>query len=234
MDKTRPQNGSFIVTIDGPAGSGKTTVSRLVAEKLDFDYVDTGALYRGVAYAAVRAEIKLDDDDALDRLCRSLTIRMVREKEGLHLFVNAVDVSKKIRIPEIAMAASSVSARPVVRKFLLKLQRHLGYGRKAVFEGRDMGTVVFPDAAVKFFIDADVKVRAKRRHRELSGDAGITLTKVQNDMQKRDKNDSTRTLAPMKAADDAIYVDTAEMSISDVVDLISSTVTERFRKRPVA
>ena len=223
---TRP----FLVTIDGPAGSGKTTVSRMVAEKLGFDYVDTGALYRGVAYAAVQAEIELDDDNALDQLCHSLAIRLDREKDGLHLFINDVDISAEIRTPAIAMAASAVSARPVVRKFLLKLQRHLGHDRQAVFEGRDMGTVVFPDAEVKFFLDADVKVRAERRHRELSGSHDITLDQVRQDMQRRDKNDSTRAVAPMKAAADAVYVDTADMSIDDVVDLIVRTVAGRYRK----
>jgi cytidylate kinase len=224
------ENGSFIVTIDGPAGSGKTTVSRLVAEKLGFDYVDTGALYRGVAYAAVHAKIELDDDQALEQMCRSLTIRLDREKDGLHLFINEVDVSREIRTPAIAMAASAVSARPVVRRFLLELQRHLGHHRKAVFEGRDMGTVVFPDAEVKFFLDADVKVRAKRRHRELAGNHNVTLEQVRRDMQCRDKNDSTRDVAPMKVASDAIYVDTADMSIDDVVGLISSTVAGRYRE----
>ncbi len=220
----------FLVTIDGPAGSGKTTVSRMVAEKLGFDYVDTGALYRGVAYAAVQAKIELDDDNALDQMCRSLVIRLDREKDGLHLFINDVDVSSKIRTPAIAMAASAVSARPVVRKFLLKLQRHLGRHRQAVFEGRDMGTVVFPDAEVKFFLDADVKVRAKRRYRELADDHDVTLDQVRQDMQRRDKNDSTREVAPMKVAADAIYVDTAEMSIDDVVGLIAGTVAGRYRE----
>jgi len=220
------ETDAFIVTIDGPAGSGKTTVSRLVAEKLGFDYVDTGALYRGVAYAAVRGKIDLDDDDALGRMCRTLDIRLDRQMDGLHLFVNEADVSGNIRTPEIAMAASAVSARPVVRQFLLQLQRRLGHQRKAVFEGRDMGTVVFPAAAVKFFLDADVKVRARRRHRELAGARHMTLDQVEREMKRRDHNDSTRDVAPMKVADDAIYVDTAEMSVDDVVELISNRVAE--------
>lgn len=224
-------SGSFIITIDGPAGSGKTTVSRLVAERLGFDYVDTGALYRGIAYAAVNSKINLDDDDALDRLCRSLTIRMIREKDGSHLFVNATDVSGEIRTPDVSMAASAVSARPVVRRYLLKLQRDLGHDRQAVFEGRDMGTVVFPDADVKFFLDADMKVRAERRHREITNDHDITLERVRKDMMRRDKNDSSRILAPLKAAADAVYVDTTDLSIRQVVDLMIAYVTDRLRQR---
>ncbi len=220
--------GSFIVTIDGPAGSGKTTVSRLVAEGLGFDYVDTGALYRGVAYAAVNTKIKLDDDDALDRLCRLLAIRMVKEKDGLHIFVNEADVSGKIRTADISMAASAVSARPVVRRYLLKLQRDLGRDRQAVFEGRDMGTVVFPDADVKFFLDADIKVRAERRHREMTHGHDVTLEQVQRDMMRRDKNDSSRIVAPLKAAADAVYVDTTDRSIRQVVDLMIAHVSDRL------
>ena len=223
-------SGSFIVTIDGPAGSGKTTVSRLVAEGLGFDYVDTGALYRGVAYAAVNANIRLDNDDALDRLCRSLTIRMVRGKDGLHIFVNGADVSGKIRTSDISMAASAVSARPVVRRYLLKLQRDLGRDRQAVFEGRDMGTVVFPDADVKFFLDAEIKIRAERRHHEMTHDHDITIEQVQEDMMRRDKNDSSRTVAPLKAAADAVYVDTTDLSIRQVVDLMIAHVTNRLRQ----
>ncbi len=219
---------SFIVTIDGPAGSGKTTVSRLVAEGLGFDYVDTGALYRGVAYTAVNANIGLDDDGALDRLCRSLTIRMVREKDGLHIFVNEADVSGKIRTPDISMAASTVSARPVVRRYLLKLQRDLGRDRQAVFEGRDMGTVVFPDADVKFFLDADIKVRAERRHREMTHGHDVTIEQVQEDMMRRDKNDSSRTVAPLKASADAVYVDTTDLPIPQVVDLMIAHVSDRL------
>ena len=220
---------SFIVTIDGPAGSGKTTVSRLVAEELGFDYVDTGALYRGIAFAAVTAKIELDDDDALDRLCRRLAIHMVRETDGLHIFINGADVSREIRVPDISMAASAVSARPVVRRYLLKLQQDLGRDRQAVFEGRDMGTVVFPNADVKFFLDADIKVRAERRHREMTHD--LTLEQVQEDMMRRDKNDSSRTVAPLKAAADAVYMDTTDLSIRQVVDLMIACVTDRFQQR---
>ena len=221
--------GSFIVTIDGPAGSGKTTVSRLVAEGLGFDYVDTGALYRGVAYTAVNANIGLDDDGALDRLCRSLTIRMVREKDGLHIFVNEADVSGKIRTPDISMAASTVSARPVVRRYLLKLQRDLGRDRQAVFEGRDMGTVVFPHARLKIFLTASPEERAKRRYKQLK-EKGIdaNLPELVAELEARDKRDSERSAAPLKAADDAVLLDTTEMSIDEVVNQVLRMANQCF------
>ena len=224
------ESSAFIVTIDGPAGSGKTTVSRLVAEAMEFDYVDTGALYRGVALAAVDAGIKLDDDDALDRMCRSMTIDLVRETDGLHLFVDGTDVSGKIRTPKISMAASTVSARPVVRSYLLKLQRDLGRNRRAIFEGRDMGTVVFPEADIKIFLDADINVRVQRRHREMVQAHGATLKQVQADMIRRDKNDASRAVAPLKAADDAVLVDTTDRSIPQVVALIVNLVTDRLNQ----
>ncbi len=211
---------AFIVTIDGPAGSGKTTVSRLVAEALDFDYVDTGALYRGVALAAIEAGIELDDDDALEQMCQLLTIDLVRESDGLHLFVNGTDVSGKIRTPEISMAASAVSARPVVRACLLR----------AIFEGRDMGTVVFPEADIKFFLDADIEVRAQRRYREMDPTHGVTLKQVQEDMVKRDKNDASRAVAPLKAAEDAFLVDTTNRSVHQVVEALVKLVTNRLNQ----
>jgi len=226
-----PADDTFIVTIDGPAGSGKTTVSRQVATRLGFDYVDTGALYRGVACAAVEAKIALDDDAALKRLCNTIDIRLIRRDDGLRLMVNGEDVSDKIRTPEMAMAASAVSARPVVRQFLLKLQRRLGSHRKSVFEGRDMGTVVFPGAAVKLYLDADISVRAERRYRELAGKHKVSLAEVRRDMQLRDKNDATRAVAPLKAAKDAICLDTAGMTIDEVVERIVEIATDAYRKK---
>lgn len=227
---SQPGDKSFIVTIDGPAGSGKTTVSRLVAEKLGFDYVDTGALYRGIAFAAVRSEISLTDDDALDRLCRSLSIRLIRAEQGLRLWVNGADISDEIRTPQISMSASAVSARPVVRNYLLKLQRDLGLQRRAVFEGRDMGTVVFPHAEVKFFLDADVNVRAKRRYRELNHGADLTFERVKADMVQRDTNDASRVVAPLKAADDAVRLDTTVLTIDQVVARIVDRVAACLKR----
>lgn len=207
----------LLITIDGPSGAGKTTVSRILADRLGYRYIDTGALYRGVALAAISSGLNPDDDNALEKLCNTLTISFVLDKKGLRLMLNDSDITDQIRTPEITMFASAVSARPVVRKFLLKLQRDLGREKEVVFEGRDMGTVVFPDADVKFFLDASPKIRAKRRYNELKSINPQPLEAVERDMDRRDKNDSTRDLAPLKPAEDAIRIDSSDISIETVV-----------------
>ena len=214
----------LLITIDGPAGAGKTTVSRNLADRLGYKYVDTGALYRGVAFEAVKSGIDPDNDTDLEKLCNNLDMKFVREKKGLRLVSNRVDITDLIRTPEITMLASAVSAKPVVRNSLLNLQRDMGKEKAAVFEGRDMGTVVFPDADIKFFLDASHEIRAVRRHKEISLKTGQTLEEVKKDMKRRDTNDSTRTLAPLKPAGDAIVIDSTNLSVERVVELMESYV----------
>ncbi|MEW5736603.1 MAG: (d)CMP kinase [Thermodesulfobacteriota bacterium] len=217
-----------IVTIDGPSGAGKTTVSRELARRLGFSYVDTGALYRGLAVMAKRAGVAPDDDDGLSGLCQGLTLRFVPGPDGSRLTANSEDLTDLLRTPEISMMASAVSARPVVRRWLLSVQRDLGREGGAVFEGRDMGTVIFPEADVKFFLSADIEVRAGRRHLELmQKGADVSLASVLADMKKRDQNDSTRAEAPLAQAPDAIFVDSTRLSADEVV----SEMLERVRKR---
>jgi cytidylate kinase len=213
-----------VITIDGPAGAGKTTVSRALADRLGYKYIDTGALYRGVAYEARSREIAHDDDNGLEKLCARLDLKFVRQKTGLRLFSRNSDITDLIRTPEITMLASAVSARPVVRKYLLSLQRELGKKKGVIFEGRDMGTVVFPDADIKFFLAASRKVRAGRRYKELKSASQQTLQEVENEMARRDKNDSNRKLAPLKPASDAIFIDSTELSISEVLELMLSYI----------
>jgi len=209
----------LIITIDGPSGAGKTTVSRMLARRLRYRYIDTGALYRGVALAAVSAGLNPDDDNGLEKLFNSMKLNFVLdENKGLRLMLNDSDITDHIRTPEIAMFASAVSARPVVRRFLLELQRGFGVEKKVVFEGRDMGTVVFPDADVKFFLDASPKIRAKRRYNELKSTSPQPLEAVEKDMDRRDKNDSTRDIAPLKPAQDAIRIDSSDLSIDAVIE----------------
>jgi cytidylate kinase len=214
----------IVITIDGPAGAGKTTVSRALADRLGYKYIDTGALYRGVAYEARSREIAHDDDNGLEKLCTGLDLKFVRQKNGLRLFSRNSDITDLIRTPEITMLASAVSARPVVRKYLLGLQRELGKKKGVIFEGRDMGTVVFPDAGIKFFLAASQKMRASRRYKELKSASTQTLQEVENEMARRDKNDSSRKLAPLKPASDAIFIDSTELSISEVVELMLSYI----------
>lgn len=214
MNPSKP----ILITIDGPAGAGKTTVSKALAEAVGYKYVDTGALYRAVALAAHREGISSEDDSGLERVCRRLTLAFERTENGTRLLSNGEDVTGLIRTPEMSMMASAVSARPVVREFLLSVQKELGHRREAVFEGRDMGTVVFPDAEVKFFLDASPRVRTERRYREIASTASVTLEEVEQDIIRRDKNDSTRAIAPLKPAQDAVIIDSSDLKADEVVE----------------
>jgi len=208
----------LLITIDGPAGAGKTTVSRLLAGRLGYRYIDTGALYRGVAVAASRRTIDPQDDAALGRLLEGIDLNFQPHESGQRLTVGGEDITEDIRTPEISMLASTVSARPVVRAYLLKIQRELGRQKGAVFEGRDMGTVVFPEAEVKFFLSASEATRALRRFAEIQATTGISLEEVERDMRRRDEQDSTRALAPLTPAADAIRIDSTGLSIERVVE----------------
>ena len=205
-----------IITIDGPAGAGKTTVSKALAQKLGCLYVDTGALYRGVAYEILRQEIDWENDAALEDFLKNLDLNFVMGKDGLVLMSSGRDITNSIRTSEISMLASSSSARPQVRAALLSFQKNIAKTKEAVFEGRDMGTMVFPDAAYKFFLSADLSVRAKRRFNEIS-DETIAFNRVQQEMEIRDINDSQREFAPLKPAEDAIEIDSSFLTIEQVV-----------------
>lgn len=192
-------------------------MSRALADALGYRYIDTGALYRAVALHALEKGLASDDDAALAGLCGQLDLTFTRHAAGVRLMANGRDISGLIRTPEVTMKASAISARAVVREFLLAAQQDLGREKSAVFEGRDMGTVVFPDADVKFFLDADVTTRSKRRFAELPADADQTLDDVTRDMQKRDRDDSSRELAPLKPAPDALRIDSTRLTIDAVI-----------------
>jgi len=216
---------ALLITIDGPAGAGKTTVSRMLAARLGYSYVDTGALYRAIAYSAKEAQIASDDDAALEELCRKIRLEAIPRQDGFCLMLDGTDISDKIRTPEITMLASAISARPVVRKYLLYLQRELGKNKRCVFEGRDMGTVVFLDADVKFFLSASLKIRADRRYEELKTKAGQTPEEVEKEMACRDKNDSSREIAPLTPAKDSVMIDSTNISAEEVVGKMVRIIT---------
>lgn len=213
-----------IITIDGPAGSGKTTVSKLLAKRLGWIYVDTGALYRGVALEVELKKIDYDNDKDLLALLNSISFTLVTQEGTMKILSSGCDITDKIRTPEISMLASALSAKPAVRAALLGMQRAIAQENNAVFEGRDMGTVVFPEADHKFFLMADLKIRALRRFNEYSVNEhpGPVLYDVEKDMAKRDRNDSEREHAPLKPASDAILIDstaiTVEAAVAKIMD----------------
>lgn len=221
-----------VVAIDGPAGAGKSTVTKRVADDLGYLLVDTGALYRAVALAAQRDGIGWGDDQALGELARKLVeehaVELGNQKaSGFAVKLRGQDVSSAIREPSVSQGASKVSAVPAVREALLDMQRQAGAGGGVVLEGRDIGTVVFPNADAKFFLTASVDVRARRRFDELLARGGSPeLSEVEREVAERDLRDSTRPIAPLKRAADACIIDSSVLSIDQVVARIVQAVRE--------
>lgn len=212
----------MIVTIDGPAGSGKSSAAKALARRLNFEVLDTGAMYRAVALAALRATVHEDDDVALTELLARIRIEMPPGR----VILDGEDISEVIRTPEASQAASRFAAIPRVRRFLVELQRRIASGRNMVCEGRDQGTVAFPDADCKFYFVADPMERARRRLSQLqeSGNRTATLETVLVDQAERDRRDASRDLAPMAPADDAVIIDTTHLSRAEVLDTLERKV----------
>lgn len=216
-----------IVAIDGPSGSGKSTVAAMLATKLGYMHLDTGAMYRVVALAAALDNLPYDDARRLDELCEQIRIEMRRNEGVVSVYLNGQDVTEEIRSPEMSLGSSAVSAVPEVRSHMVRLQREIGSSGGIVAEGRDMGTVVFPDTPAKFYLDASPEERARRRWLQLK-EMGIEEApeKVRREMDERDQNDTSREHSPLKKAEDAIIVDTTGMSIDQVIEKLADKVKE--------
>jgi CMP/dCMP kinase len=206
-----------IITIDGPAGAGKSTVAKLLAKQLNFVYLDTGAMYRAVAVMAEKEGVDPHDEIALEQLCRKMNISFLEHDQGQRVICQGQDVTEKIREPKIGWLASTVSMKRPVREAMLHLQREIGRRGKVVVEGRDAGTVVFPEAEYKFFLIAQPAERAKRRFRELIG-KGIPakIEEVEEEVKRRDEQDSSRELAPLRPAADARMIDSTGLTPEEV------------------
>lgn len=217
----------MIVAIDGPAGAGKSTVAKLIAQRLGFLYIDTGAMYRALTLKVLENKVDTGDLHRIVEMAENTVIDLKNSPDGsLKVFLDGKNVSRDIRKPIITRFVSDVAKIKGVREVMLILQRRFGKEQDAVLDGRDIGTVVFPDAQKKFYIDADFKERARRRHKELK-EAGqkVSLEEIEKDLRNRDTIDSTREVAPLKKADDAIYIDTTDMSIGQVVEKALSYIS---------
>jgi cytidylate kinase len=212
---------NHVITIDGPTGSGKSTVSRLLATKLHYPYLDTGAMYRVAALALKRAGLTVQDEQALAEICNDLDIRFAPEGDTNRVYLGNEDVTQAIREPDMDLLASDASRLEVIRNAMTALQRKIGSQSLLVAEGRDMGTVVFPDARHKFYLDASTEVRVERRFQERKNRGeSISREKVREDLITRDHQDMNRTLAPLKPAEDALIIDTANLTPDQVVKAI--------------
>ena len=216
------------VAIDGPGGAGKSTIAKAAASRLSFIYVDTGALYRSIGFSALQRGADIADEQAVSAVLPQLNIEIKYVDGAQHVFVNGEDLGDKIRTPEISMAASKVSQYPCVRAFLLDLQRDFAKKYNVIMDGRDIGTMILPDAQLKIYLTASTAARAKRRYLELQ-EKGETcsLEEIEKDMEERDYRDMHRKTAPLRQAEDAVLVDSSDMTIQQVVERIKALAAER-------
>ena len=217
----------FNIAIDGPAGAGKSSIARAAAANLGFIYVDTGALYRTVALSALKRGLKSEDKEEIIALLPAIEVSMGFVDGEQRVFLNGEDVSEAIRLPEVSAAASTVSAIPEVRQFLFDLQRDMAKTNDVLMDGRDIGTVVLPDAQLKIFLTATPEERARRRYEQIKDKSDVTYEEVLKDLNQRDYQDTHREIAPLKQADDAVLLDTTNMSFDEVVKAIEDLAKER-------
>ncbi len=223
------KNG-LVVAIDGPSGAGKSTAARLLAQRLGYLYIDTGAMYRAIGWKARQENIDTADENKLADLCTRSIITIKKDNNDPRIYVNGIDVSGEIRTPEMGMIASAVSKSPAVRALLLTVQRELGRNGGVVMDGRDIGTVVFPDADVKFFLDASAEARGKRRYLELKAKGlDVDCARITREIQERDKQDCGRDIAPLKKSDDALLIDSTALSIDATIETMLSVIRRAER-----
>lgn len=216
----------FNIAIDGPAGAGKSSIAKAVSKKLGIIYLDTGALYRALGYYFLKKNISVENSLEIENIINECEIKLLYDNSrGYKIFVNGKRVDEFIRNNKISMAASIISKNVVVRKFLLKIQRDFAKKSSVVMDGRDIGTVVLPDADLKIFLTASLEVRAKRRFEQLLRNGyNVKLEKVLNDIKKRDSNDTKRKISPLKVADDAVVIDSSNLSLKESVEKVISLV----------
>ncbi|HPX93911.1 MAG TPA: (d)CMP kinase [Bacillota bacterium] len=224
----------LVIAIDGPSGSGKSTVARLLSEHLGILTLDTGAMYRALGYKALRSGIKPSDAEAVRAMLTSTSMEIDLSDRVQKTLVDGEDMMPYIRTPEVAKAASDISTLPVCRDYCVRIQRELGKRQALILEGRDIGTYVFPDAPVKFFITASAEARAERRLKDLEK-AGVqtSMEEVLKEMEKRDRQDAERELAPARRAEDAILIDSSKMSATEVVEAMIDLIRQKEREQPM-
>lgn len=217
------------IAIDGPAGAGKSTVAKHLANKLNYLYVDTGALYRAIGLYMIRNNISYTDEIETSENLKNINLELKHIDNVQHVFLNGDDVTSKIRSPEVSLAASSVSAFKLVRNFLIDLQRNIAKNNNVIMDGRDIATVVLPNADIKIFLTASARIRAIRRYKDLTKiNVNKTFDEVYRDMVTRDSNDSSRDIAPLKQAEDALLIDSSDMGFDETVDYIYNIIKERL------
>jgi cytidylate kinase len=222
----------LVIAIDGPAASGKSTTARLAAERLGYLHVDTGAMYRAVTLKVLRSGIALDDKGAIGALVQTTHVLLQRSPHGLRVLLDGDDVTEEIRTPAVTRAVSAVSSQKAVRSAMVREQRSMGKHGGIVLEGRDIGTVVFPDADLKFFMVAGIRSRAERRRKDLEKQGqSMSTDSLVTEIEDRDRRDTSRAESPLRKADDAIEIDTSDMTIEQQVDVVVSTARRVIEER---